>query len=240
MSFFRQDPYLLEVTSPDDTCDAQDIRSVAALAEPVRRQLYETVATAPGAISREQAAAAIGVPAHTAKFHLDRLVDEGLLEVEYRRLTGRTGPGSGRPAKLYRRTAREIALSLPARQYALLSVILAKAIAQADGEPVLEVAERVAEDEGERWGRDQEPTDAGDLERVATALCTTGYEPRMTDDALELRNCPFHQAAVEQTELVCGLNLAFVTGVCRGLDAASAHPDLKPASGRCCVVVAVE
>ena len=83
------------------------------------------------AVSREQAARQARVAVHTAKFHLDKLVEEGLLEVEYRRLTGRTGPGSGRPAKLYRRLDRELAVSLPARQYDLLSRILATAVASA-------------------------------------------------------------------------------------------------------------
>ena len=98
--------------------------------------------------------AAGGVPVHTAKFHLDKLVDEGLLEVEYRRLTGRTGPGSGRPAKLYRRADRELAVSLPARQYDLLSRILASAVASAttSGEPVVDVAAAVARTEGARFG----------------------------------------------------------------------------------------
>ena len=133
-TFLRQDVYPLEM--PPEPSDL-DLAGVAALAEPVRRQLYDVVAGADAAVSREQAAQGAGVAVHTAKFHLDRLVDEGLLEVEYRRLTGRTGPGSGRPAKLYRRSDRELAVSLPARQYDLLSRILATAVAAAtaSGEP---------------------------------------------------------------------------------------------------------
>lgn len=223
--------------------DGRDVLSVAALAEPIRRRLYDLVAAAPEALSREQAAEAAGLPVHTAKFHLDKLVDEGLLETDFRRLSGRTGPGSGRPSKLYRRVDREIAVALPARQYDLLSRILANAVAEsvATGAAVAEVASRVAYAEGEDFGRAQQPTDVEDLSRVRAALEATGYEPRRRDgEVLELRNCPFHQAATQQRALVCGLNLDFVTGLCRGLAAETAHPALEPQAGRCCVTVTGE
>src|SRR5436190_6157619 len=106
---------------------------IGALAEPVRRRLYEYVAAQPDAVSREQAADGVDVPLHTAKFHLDRLVEEGLLETEFRRLTGRTGPGAGRPAKLYRRASRELALSLPEPRYDLAGEILAEGVERALG-----------------------------------------------------------------------------------------------------------
>ena len=86
---------------------AAQVTSVAALAEPVRRELYQYVIAQPEPVSRDQAGEAAGIPRHTAKFHLDRLCDEGLLQAEYRRLSGRVGPGAGRPAKLYRRGDRQ-------------------------------------------------------------------------------------------------------------------------------------
>ena len=217
--------------------DPRDVSGVAALAEPVRRRLYDVVAASPEAVSREQAASAADVQVHTAKFHLDKLVDEGLLDVEYRRLTGRTGPGSGRPAKLYRRSARELAVSLPARQYDLLSRILARAVATATatGEPVGEVAASVARHEGSAYGEGQRPRARSGLGRLADVLESGGYEPRVVDGTLELRNCPFHRVAQEQTELVCGLNLAYVSGVCAGLGCHDVQPSLDPDPTRCCV-----
>ena len=94
-----------------DTVDASDpfaadVAGVAALADPVRRRLYEHVVSRAGAVGRDEAAAAAGIKRPLAAFHLDKLVAEGLLDVEYRRLTGKTGPGAGRPAKLYRRATR--------------------------------------------------------------------------------------------------------------------------------------
>jgi predicted ArsR family transcriptional regulator len=210
-----------------------DIAGVAALAEPVRHRLYDVVVRADDAVSREQAAQVADVPVHTAKFHLDKLVDEGLLEVEYRRLTGRTGPGSGRPAKLYRRADRELAVSLPSRQYDLLSRILATAVASAteSGQPVAEVAR----EEGARFGGQHRSAARSGLRRLADALEEGGYEPRVSGRLLELRNCPFHRVAQEQTALVCGLNLEYVAGVCEGLGCDGVKTELDPRPDRCCV-----
>ena len=104
---------------------------IAALGDPVRRRLYEHVVGATDAVSRDQAASAIGIKRALAAFHLDKLVDAGLLEVEYRRLTGRTGPGAGRPSKLYRRSGREFDVTLPPREYDLGAQVLATAVQRA-------------------------------------------------------------------------------------------------------------
>jgi len=111
--------------------DLTQAAQIGALADDNRRALYEYVAGEPEPVGREQAATAVGLPLHTASFHLDRLVAEGLLEVEFRRLTGRTGPGAGRPSKLYRRAERAFAVSLPPRRYDLVGDILAEAVSRA-------------------------------------------------------------------------------------------------------------
>ena len=215
-----------------------DVSGIAALAEPVRRDLFDFVVRSRTAVSRDQAAEGLAIPTHTAKFHLDRLVDEGLLEVEFRRLTGRTGPGSGRPAKLYRRTDRELTVSVPERHYDLLSRILAKAVAEATttGESVGTIVARVARDEGEAWGATlAEPISPEELDRLASALAAGGYEPWIEEQTMFLRNCPFHRVAQEQTELVCGLNLEFVTGVAAGSGCTGLTTRLDPGEDRCCV-----
>ncbi len=96
-------------------------RARSAGSVPVRRD-------AAGPVSRDQASDGVGVARHTAKFHLDKLVDEGLLTTEFRRLTGRSGPGAGRPTKLYSRSAQEVAVSVPERHYALAGQLMARAI----------------------------------------------------------------------------------------------------------------
>src|SRR3954452_16102013 len=113
---------------------------IGALADDTRRGLYSYVASQPQPVGREQAATALGLAMHTANFHLDRMVAEGLLEVEYRRLSGRTGPGAGRPSKLYRRAAREFAVSLPPRRYDLVGDILAAAVTRAGSGAALDDA----------------------------------------------------------------------------------------------------
>jgi predicted ArsR family transcriptional regulator len=221
----------------------EDAADLAALAEPLRRRLYRYVARSADAVGREEAADAVGVPVHTAKFHLDRLVDDGLLEVEYRRLTGRTGPGAGRPAKLYRRSDRELSVSLPPRHYDLLSEVLAAAAAASVDRrlPVDKVAPEVARDRGRELGSAHRAGAAGEpLDQVAGVLEEVGYEPRVEDERLVLDNCPFDRIAREHTSLVCGLNLDLVTGVIDGLGCRGVAASLEPSPGRCCVSARLE
>lgn len=210
---------------------------IGALAEPVRRDLYLFVVGQPEAVSREQAAEGVGVPLHTAKFHLDKLVDEGLLEVEFRRLTGRTGPGAGRPAKLYRRSDRELSVSLPQRRYDLAGRILAAGIERAAQQqvPVDAAVREAAHDEGLRAARPDQGLPDG--ERLAEVLVEHGYEPRLREDEMVLANCPFDALAQDHTALVCGLNEQFVCGLLEGLGRTELEACLDPEPGLCCVKV---
>jgi predicted ArsR family transcriptional regulator len=106
----------------------RNVTGIGVLADPVRRRLYEFVCSQDQPVSRDQAAHAVGIARHKAKFHLDRLETEGLLQADYVRLTGRSGPGAGRPAKRYRRGPKEFAITLPARDYELAGEIMADAI----------------------------------------------------------------------------------------------------------------
>jgi predicted ArsR family transcriptional regulator len=215
------------------------LSSVGVLAEPARRKLYEYVAGRASPVSREQAADATGLAVHSAKFHLDKLVAAGLLDVEYRRLTGRSGPGAGRPAKLYRRSEREVAVSVPPRRYDLAGEVLAEAVDRAvrDGVPVAESVHGVAREVG--VGLAADAARGGDpLERVGETLRPHGYEPVVQGAELCLANCPFDRLAQDHTELVCGLNLSLVTGVLDGLAESALEARLAPVQGFCCVRVA--
>jgi predicted ArsR family transcriptional regulator len=219
--------------------DERAIEGIGVLAEPTRRLLYRFVVERDRAVSREEAAHHLGVPVHTAKFHLDRLVEAGLLDVEFHKLTGRTGPGSGRPSKHYRRAGEEIAVALPPRNYDLLSRLLADAIVEAarTGEPAIRTAGRVAYRQGHALGqryRRPEPATRDDLHE---ALVDGGYEPHRGVDRTLLRNCPFHHAATRQTELVCGINRDYLAGLLDGLGCTGTRADLDPGAGRCCVTL---
>ena len=223
---------------------ARRVTGVAALAEEVRRDLYLYVVAEPEPVSRDKAAAGVGVPRHTAKFHLDRLVADGLLETEFRRLSGRQGPGAGRPAKLYRRSPGEVTVSLPERHYDLAGRLLAAAIEDSsrDGTPVVAALQSGAQSFGSGLGAEARAR-AGDPVTAAAAqsaacdvLAEHGYEPRLADGSITLQNCPFHQLAQEHTDLVCGMNLDLIGGLAAALDH-HLTPRLEPADGRCCVVL---
>ena len=217
--------------------------AVGALAEPTRRALYDAVVAAPGPVSREQAAAEVGIPVHSAKFHLDRLVAGGLLEVEYRRPEGRSGPGAGRPTKLYRRSAQPVDVSLPPRRYDLAGAVLADAVdrSRRDGTDLAEAVEGAARDAGRRAAEEPPaPRARRPLRRLAEVLARRGYEPRVDDTSgeLVLANCPFDRLARDHTDLVCGLNLALIEGTVEGLGCRELHARLQPSPDHCCVRVA--
>jgi predicted ArsR family transcriptional regulator len=215
---------------------------IGALADDTRRALYEYVVSQPDPVGREQAAAALGIAQHNVNFHLDRLVAEGLLEVEYRRLTGRSGPGAGRPSKLYRRADREFAVSLPPRRYDLVGDILAAAVSRtADGLPLKEALHEVALQEGRDVGGAATGVDAAHpLAAMAQVLASQGYEPQVHADVVVLSNCPFDTLAKKHTDLVCGLNRDFVQGVAEGLGCGHVAACLEPEPGQCCVKARAE
>ncbi len=229
----------------DDPDDA--LTAVAALGDPLRRRLYRFVGTQDHAVSRDEVAEGAGVSRSAAAFHLDRLVEEGLLETEFRRLSGRQGPGAGRPAKLYRRAAREIAVSLPARRYELAASLLAAAVSEAAGRgaEIEATLDRLAREEGTRIGEavaphgGRRPAPGVRAQRVADALAGEGYEPRALGCEVTLSNCPFSALVSDYSELTCRMNLALLEGFSAALPGAGVTAHLRPATGRCCVLLEV-
>jgi predicted ArsR family transcriptional regulator len=219
---------------------ADDVASVAALSEPVRRSLYRYVVAQDRPVSREDAAAGVGVPHHVAKFHLDRLASDGLLDVEYRRPPGRSGPGAGRPTKLYRRGARDISVSLPERRYDLAGQVMAEALTTAarDGLPVPDTIRAAARAAGQHLADTAGPAPAAPPQQMVTDLLARyGYEPRVTDDGVVLTNCPFHHLARAYTDLVCGMNVDLIEGVLGRLCPGRLRARLDPGPNRCCVTI---
>lgn len=222
--------------------DAQ-VTGIAALGEPIRRALYRYVVAQREPVNRDQAAAGAGVPRHTAKFHLDRMVDDGLLEVEFARPPGRRGPGAGRPAKLYRRASRELSVSLPQREYELIGRLLAKAVSdsQRTGRRVDESLGEAARGTGHALGHQalrraaDQPGATALLDSATEVLADNGYEPRPDGDGVMLANCPFHSLAQEYTDLVCGMNLELMSGFLDELEGLDLEARLEPTPGQCCV-----
>lgn len=217
------------------------ISSIALLDDPVRRALYFHAAASIKPVSRDEAAKAAGIGRSLAAFHLDRLVAEGLLEASFERLSGRTGPGAGRPSKLYRRSADPISVSLPPRNYQLLAGLLAVAIAGKSRQgppPALSGAARSYGQSLGNTGRTaagRKATPRRLLQALSVVLAQNGFEPFMDGDLVRLHNCPFHDIARDSTDLVCGMNLAMMEGIAETIDPGWLTAELEPAPGRCCV-----
>jgi predicted ArsR family transcriptional regulator len=222
--------------------DPRDVDAIALLAEPARRALYDWVVAAGRPVSRDEAAAGAGVSRALAAFHLDRLVEAELLTPEYRRLTGRTGPGAGRPAKLYARAPAEVAVSLPDRSYEVAAKVFADALSELAAslppDAVTSSARALGEDVGTEARRKAgaRPGARRRREALLATLSERGYEPReMEDGEIRLGNCPFHALVEEHRPLVCGMNLALAEGVVAGLGDDRVEPRLDPQPGSCCV-----
>jgi len=225
------------------------VAAVAALDQPLRRALYRLLARAGGGwTSRDEAAEALGVPRTVAAFHLDKLADAGVVDVRFERTTGRTGPGAGRPAKLYRPSADEVAASVPDRRYDLAGALLAEAVATASatGAPVADCLHTAARTAGLRLGAAAGAEVRAAADRRAAlvdVLARHGYEPQVAGRGREtevaLANCPFHRLAADHRDLVCGMNLDFLGGVVEGLGAADGlAARLAPEPDWCCVRIA--
>lgn len=215
---------------------------VAALNDPVRLALYEYVAGQSAPVSRDQAAEAIGARREIAAYHLDRLADLGLLDVEFRRLSGKQGPGAGRPDKLYRQSAREVQVSLPPRRYDLVARLLAESLtARHPAKALIEIAGAFGESLGARTRQRVRRRVSAHrlLETIAVTLQHYGYEPSVTDGQLTLRNCPFDPLSQEYRDVVCSMNRAVMDGLVTGLQAGDLTTVFqpKPHASPCCVTI---
>lgn len=210
------------------------LSALGLLADSSRRALYDFVVAQGDWVSRDQAAAATGLRRGNAAHHLDRLAEAGLLETKQERLGGRSGPGAGRPSKLYRRAARHLNVDLPPRDYEFAARLLAEAVdrSRATGRQVFEVLDELAFKRGvEIAGRRESDTVIGLLELL-------GFEPRRSaDGTVVLHNCPFHRLAQAHTELVCGMNLRLQEGLLAGSEDQDLDPLFEPEPGRCCVLL---
>lgn len=209
----------------------ETLQRLCSLNDGNRRRLYDYVAGQGGAVSRDEAATACGMERATAAYHLDRLVDDGLLAASYARPAGRGGPGAGRPAKHYQRTDEELAVSVPPRDYRLLAEILARAVTTDESGALQNALDRAAAIIGEELATTATDSLGADLRSFLEAQ---GFEPFVDTDTLRLRNCPFHLLAQQHTELICSMNRALLDAVA-GIIEPGVQARLDPAPDRCCV-----
>lgn len=207
-----------------------------------RRRVYDAVVGRRRPASRDEVAEDVGISRTLAAFHLDKLADRGLLAVSYARLSGRQGPGAGRPAKLYERSELEIDASLPERRYDLAGQILAGAVAATPrGGSARDAALRIARERGVETGAAHDGRKPRGARATMAAACEVvaglGYEPEASPDEVVMLNCPFHAVMTAAPELVCSMNSALLDGVVEGIGGSGVAAELDPAEGRCCVVL---
>ena len=220
--------------------DGDDVARIGSLSDPARRGLYDYVAAQGEPVARDEAAAAVGISRSLAAYHLDRLVDDGLLETSFARRTGRSGPGAGRPAKLYHRSPRELQISLPPRDYELAARLMANTIeAERTGRArasLQESARALGRDLASEVKRRRSHGKGSKPQAVVEILADRGYEPFHDEQgAIRLRNCPFDRLADAHRDLICGMNLSLLEEVVAGGTGLRAVLDPQP--GMCCVAM---
>jgi predicted ArsR family transcriptional regulator len=221
------------------------IAGIAALDQPLRRELFQLLVRSDGWVSRDEAAAALDIARSVAAFHLDKLVEADVVETRFERTTGRQGPGAGRPSKLYRVREEEVSASLPDRRYDLAGSLLAAAVAESTrtGAPVRDCLRESAHAAGRAIGDDARDAVAsarragGRRDAVCAVLGPHRYEPETSRRGeIALANCPFHRLAEEHRDLVCGMNLDFLDGLLEGMGPSGRlTARLAPSPGYCCV-----
>jgi predicted ArsR family transcriptional regulator len=204
--------------------------AAAALVDETRRALFDFVRRQDHPVSREEAAEAQGISRGLAAFHLDKLVDAGLLRARYQPPPDKPR-GRGRSPKVYEPARADLVITVPERRYQLIAEILADAVAEQSVDTA-GAARRHADRRGREFGVGLRGAD------LVTVLAGLGFEPQPGGgDGLLLGNCPFHALAAQHRTLVCGLNHAFVAGLVEGLAATGVRADLIPRPGACCVTL---
>lgn len=229
-----------------ETGPVEGLDLLALLGDETRRAVYFAVRQAPQALSRKDIAGQVGITVRLATFHLEKLLDAGLLTAYYRRPPGRAGPGAGRSAKYYQPADVEVAVTIPPRRYRRLSALLvAGATSAAVGEDPTRAALRVARQEGHDDGtglrrarRLRRPGRARILELVTDLLHEQGYEPYRVDDTVALGNCPYDGLARDAPQLVCAVNHSYLEGLLEGLGGGRVPTVLACRRPRdCCVLI---
>ena len=223
----------------DDKHFQRQVETLSTLDDPVRRKLFLLI-EGRGELSRDQAARPAGVSRALAAFHLDKLVEAGLLQASFRRLSGKSGPGAGRPSKLYRRSALQFDITRPQRRYEWAAQVLARALGETTSEETRDALRRSARAHGEGIGHELKKPAATTppLRAASQALGACGFQPAVAPAGqLVLRNCPFASLREGCRDVICGMNLAMIEGVIDGLGLKGVTAALEPHPDTCCVAL---
>lgn len=202
-------------SAPDPTVSGRRAEVLAEL-----REAQQT-------LTADDIAQRTGLHVNTARFHLDRLVRDGLVE---RSTEQRVAPG--RPHTLY--TARDIRPG--PRSYGLLAEVLTGLVAS------LPDARTSAEAVGREWGGhlvdraapSQHLSAADSVARLNAVLDAVGFHPEVRSTkgrkgcAIWLHHCPFREVAEQHTDVVCAIHLGLMQGALEELRAPVEVVSLDP------------
>lgn len=209
-------------TSAQQRAERDIGRLAAALGDPTRRRVFFAVRAAGGDRTKDEVAAEVGIERRLAGFHLDKLVEHGFLEADFRRDPDRSGPGAGRPPKRYRIAEAEVLTALPERHYELLATLLLRASREPAGEDPQSALERVGYEFGFEIGLAEvangaaapgaPPAEA--MAAVVRLLTRYGFAARAEgEDRLRACACPFEELAFDDPDRICGLDRAIWRGM---------------------------
>jgi predicted ArsR family transcriptional regulator len=193
--------------------------------------------------SADEVAAALGVHRNVARSRLERLAGAGLLLASFERRTGRTGPGAGRPTKVYEPAPELSAIEFPERHVDALVAALIDDIDPAERDGALVRAGTtfsgaLAERSGLR-GSSALPAAA---EAVCAALRRLGFQATVdriegSEAVIRTPTCPLRPIVQTSPDAVAvdhGLWAGLLKRVLRGGSAATVtcetHGCLEPGS----------
>jgi len=195
----------------------------STLGDPTRRSIYLSVRESKEPLTAALVAREFEIHANVARHHLDRLTDEGYLEVTRRRPDGRNGPGAGRPAKCYTSTDKEIELQFPTRRLDLLADLLLRVLHRLEPAQASAMAAEVGREYGKELAQNLELSDRAGFDEVLTTvqqvMVEVGFavDTNVTGRQLLMSHCPFGRTAFDHPEVVCSLDRGIVHGLMEAL-----------------------
>ena len=216
------------------------------------REALRFVRGAPGPVTADAAATALGIHRTVARGRLERLLQSGLVDTRFARTNGRKGPGAGRPAKLYAPAPERRALEFPPRR---LASIVGRLLDELPARDKIEVLRRVGHGYGHEIADVARLRASADprrgLEAVCAALRALGFPvtlARADEDgaAITTPDCPLRPLVrdhAEAAEIDRGMWAALVERGVRGIVAADVRcctDGCHGAGGPCTVTVAFD
>lgn len=213
-------------------------RKIGVLADATRARIHRFVRRAGRAVLRDEVASGTGVSRALAAFHLDKLVEAGLLKTHLARPPGRSGPGAGRTARYYEPSTGELNVSVPHRDYQAVGRILADAVEADPTRPLAAARELAAADGRALASQIPVPKRATPMRKAEAFLEAAGFEPfRVSRDELAMRNCPYHALAKRSPAVVCTLASGLACGALEAMGAGDLEVEVRPDEQMCCIRV---